>query len=93
MKIERKQAAQSFNIDSAFQEDLENFVVKYVEKFTYDVINNWDNFCIDSLYKEYQKYGYTKVLIISREDFKRFLLWALPKWNAMIKENKNEKDR
>lgn len=88
MKIERKPVAQSFNIDFAFQEDLGNFVDKYVEKFTYDVINNWDNFCIDSLYKEYQKYGYTKVLIISREDFKRFLLWALPKWYEMNKEEK-----
>jgi len=77
-KMKNKDIAQSFRIEPVVQEKLENNIYKYIEKYIYEVINSWENFCIDSLYKEYQKYGFTHVLVINREEFKRFLLWALP---------------
>lgn len=91
---EKVSIAESFRIEQPFiKEDSGDFnVYKYVEKYIYESIDSWDNFCIDSLYKEYQKYGFTKVFVINREEFKRFLLWALPLYyEKERKENGNDK--
>ena len=82
--------AKTFKIEQPIQEDLGNYIYKYVEKYIYESIDSWDNFCIDSLYKEYQKYGFTKVFVINREEFKRFLLWALPLYYEKELKNKRQ---
>lgn len=45
------------------------------------------------LYETYKKYEISKVFVISEKDFKRFLLWALPKWYEMVEEKENENKR
>ena len=91
-KKEKTPIAQTFYIEPvvypAHKEDLGYDVYKYSEKYIYESIRSWDDFCIDSLYKEYQKYGFTKVFVINREEFKNFLLWALPEYNRRFKDNK-----
>ena len=89
---EKAPIAQTFYIESvaypAHKEDLGYDVYKYAEQYICETINSWDDFCIDSLYKEFQKYGFTKVFVISREEFKNFLLWALPEYNRRFKDGK-----
>lgn len=85
---ERPLITKSFKIEPIIQEDLGNYIYKYVEKYISESIDNWDNFCIDSLYKEYQKYGFTRAFVINREEFKQFLLWALPEYYKRYKNGK-----
>lgn len=88
-KEEKTPIAQSFNIEPIVpKEDFELDVYKYFERYIYESVDSWENFCIDSLYKEYQKYGFTKVFVINREEFKKFLLWALPEYNRRFKDDK-----
>ena len=87
-KEEKTSIAQSFRIQPVIQEKSEDYIYKYVENYMYESINSWNDFCIDSLYKEYQKLGITKVFVISREEFKKFLLWALPEYNRRFKDDK-----
>lgn len=86
---EKVSIAESYRIEPVVvQEDLGDFTTfKYVENYLYQIVDSWEDFCIDSLYKEYQKCGITKVLVINREEFKRFLLWALPLY---YEKNKKE---
>lgn len=85
---EKAPIAQSFRIQPIIQEKSEDYIYKYVENYMYESIKSWDDFCIDSLYKEYQKLEITKVFVISREEFKKFLLWALPEYNRRFKDEK-----
>ena len=78
MKDEEKTPiTQSYRIEPVVQRT-GDYTYKYVEKYMYEITNSWENFCIDSLYKEYKKMGITNLFVINREEFKRFLLWALP---------------
>lgn len=93
---EKTPIAQSFYIDpvyTAHKEDLGYDVYKYAEQYIYESIKSWDDFCIDSLYKEYQKLGITKVFVINREEFKKFLLWGLPEYNRRFKDDKFKDDK
>lgn len=86
---EKTPIMKSFRIQPPIlKNDLVNNIYEYVENFIYESINCWDNFCIESLYKEYQKYGFTKVFVINREEFKKFILWALPLYEKEILEKK-----
>ena len=88
---EKVSIAESFRIKSPViqkQEGLEKYIYEYEEKYIYEITNSWENFCIDSLYEEYKKYGITKVFVINREEFKRFLMWALPLYYEKRKNDK-----
>ena len=60
-----------------------------VENWTALYVEEWNKFCEKQLYETYKKYEISKVFVISEKDFKRFLLWALPKWYEL---NKGKKD-
>jgi len=83
---EKVSIAESYRIEPVVKE-VGDYTYKYVEKWITQITNSWENFCIDSLYEEYKKMGITKVFVINREEFKRFLLWALPLY---YEKNKKE---
>lgn len=86
---EKTPIAQSYRIEPVVKQ-VGDYTYKIVENYMYEVIDSWNDFCIDSLYKVYQKYEITKVFVINREEFKRFLLWALPLYYEKEKKE-NEK--
>ena len=57
-----------------------DYVYEISEKDIADIRETWNDFILDELYNLYQKEGITHVLQISREDYKKFLEWALPKY-------------
>ena len=65
-------------------------ITEIVEKRTALYVEERNNFCEKQLYETYKKYEISKVFVISEKDFKRFLLWALPKWYELIEEKENE---
>ena len=62
-----------------------------VENWTALYVEEWNKFCEKQLYETYKKYEISKVFVISEKDFKRFLLWALPKWYELNEEKEDEK--
>lgn len=84
---EKPTIAQAFRIESGAKQ-IGDSVYEITRNFLYQVVENWDNFCIDSLYKEYQKLGITDLFVINREEFKQFLLWALPEYYKRFKDEK-----
>lgn len=60
---------------------LSDLIYEIQEKYISHCVASFDEFCIDELYKHYQQLGFTKVLVINRTEFKKFILWALPLWN------------
>lgn len=69
-----------------------NEVSGIVENWTALYVEEWNKFCEKQLYETYKKYEISKVFVISEKDFKRFLLWALPKWYKLNEEKENEKE-
>ena len=59
---------------------LSNFIYEIQEKYISQCVESFDDFCIDELYKYYQQLGVTKILIVNKTEFKKFILWALPLW-------------
>lgn len=59
---------------------LSEFVYEFCEKYTTQCVTSFENFCIDEFYKLYKQLGLTKVLVINKAEFKKFLLFALPLW-------------
>ena len=70
---------------------MNDMITEIVEKWTAVYVEDWNNFCEKQLYETYKKYEISKVFVISEKDFKRFLLWALPKWYELIEEKDNGK--
>lgn len=60
-----------------------------VENWTALYVEEWNKFCEKQLYETYKKYEISKVFVISEKDFKRFLLWALPKWYKLNGEKED----
>lgn len=60
---------------------------KLVEKCAADVRECWEQFVVDELYKLYEQDGYTRILQISKQDFRAFLIWALPKYKEEVLSN------
>lgn len=67
-----------------------DYLYKFTENWICDAREKWDSFMLDSLYDLYKRMGFTKVFMISKEDFKKFLIWALPVFQAEIELNKDE---
>ena len=84
MTQENKEFAKTIYIPPEFKKpefkNIDDYLFKYTETFVAEIRDSWDNFVIDNLYKVYQELGAVKILEISKEDFKKFLLWALPKY-------------
>ena len=78
-------------IMSIFQEpeQIGDYVYRTAEKYIVDIRESWERFMIDQLYELYKKEGFTKVLMISKEDFRKFLLWAIPKYKEEVLNNDN----
>ena len=53
-------------------------------KCAIDARNSWEDFMVAGLYKQYVDLGYDRVFQISRENFKEFLEFALPKWKKHV---------
>ena len=66
-----------------------DYTYELVEKYIVDVRNSWDDFLLDKLYEFYQKEGFTRVLMISKEDYKIFLNWAIPKYKEVLEKNES----
>ena len=66
-----------------------DYTYELVEKYIVDVRNSWDDFLLDKLYEFYQKEGFTRVLMISQEDYKIFLNWAIPKYKEVLEKNES----
>lgn len=80
--------AHSIIVEPIVQREFGDDIYKCVEKFICAVGDSWEDFCIDSLYREWQKLGITKAFIISREDFKKFVKWALPEYEKRFINDK-----
>lgn len=61
-----------------------DYLWQFTNKYICDERGNWEDFMLDKLYDFYQKHGFTKVLMISREDYTRFLMWAIPKYKEEV---------
>lgn len=66
---------------------LSDFVYTIQEKCISQFVSSFDEFCIDELYKYYQQLGITKILVVNRTEFEKFILWALPLWKNRVKNN------
>ena len=84
MKIKRYEIAQSFIMEPIVVKT-EDYTYNIIEKYMCEIINSWDNYCLDKLYEEYKKLRITKLLVINREEFKRFLIWAIPLYYEKMK--------
>jgi len=78
--MNKENIAQIFSIKQE-PKQLSEFVFTIHEKYLSQLVDSFDEFCIDELYKYYQELGFTKILVISKAEFKKFILWALPLWN------------
>lgn len=65
---------------------ISDYVFRLEQKYIVDERNTWENFMLDHLYDFYKKHGFTKVLMISKEDYKKFLEWAVPKYKKEVLE-------
>lgn len=77
--MNKEDIAKTFIIPQSLKK-LGDFVYEIQEKYMSQCVESWDDFCIDEFYKNYQQLGITKVLVINKTEFKKFLLWALPLW-------------
>ena len=76
-----KEFARCFLLNNQF--DFNNITEKYLA----DIRENWESFIEEQLYQLYEKEGFTKVLQISKKDFRAFLIWALPKYKEEVLKN------
>jgi hypothetical protein len=83
IKMSKKMFAETIHINQEPQQ-VGDYTFKIIEKYVADVRDSWEDFMLDKLYEFYKKEGFTKVLMISKEDFKKFLLWALPKYKEEV---------
>jgi len=60
-----------------------------VETYAADIRESWESFIEDKLYQLYRNEGFTRVLQISKKDFRAFLIWALPKYKKEVLDNEN----
>jgi hypothetical protein len=81
--MSKKMFAESIYIEQE-PEQISDYLYKITEKYAADIRDSWEGFEVDQLYEFYKKLGFTKVLMISKEDFKKFLLWALPKYKEEV---------
>jgi len=65
-------------------ENVNETLNKITESYLADIRESWESFVVDELYKLYVKEGFTKVLQISKQDFRAFLMWALPKYKEEL---------
>ena len=66
---------------------LSDFAYTIHEKYISQCVSSFDKFFIDELYKYYQQLGITKILVVNRTEFEKFILWALPLWKKREKNN------
>lgn len=66
---------------------LSDFVYTIQEKYISQCVASFDEFCIDELYKYYQQLGFTRIFVVNRTEFKKFILWALPLWKNRGENN------
>ncbi len=83
-----------FDIKQDFKQDfkqdskqLSDFLNTIQEKYISQLVASFDDFCIDELYKYYQQLGFTKIFVVNRTEFKKFILWALPLWEKRCLKN------
>lgn len=88
-ELKPEKVFQTLRIDTPLRQ-LNDKINEIVETWSSMLVEDWNHFCEKQLYETYKKYEISKVFVISEKDFKRFLLWALPKWYEMIKEKDNE---
>lgn len=67
-------------------EQVGDYLYKLTQNYLADIRDSWEDFMFDKLYELYKKEGFTRVLMISKEDFKKFLLWAIPKYKEIMED-------
>ena len=67
---------------------INDYIYQITEKYIVDARASWESFMIDKLYEFYEKEGFTKVLLISKKDYKAFLEWAIPLWKERMENDK-----
>ena len=68
-------------------DNINDYLYKITENCLADIRESWESFIEDKLYQLYEKEGFTKVLQISKQDFRAFLIWALPKYKQEVLNN------
>ena len=71
---------------SIFKEptQINDYLFSITEKYACEMRKTWNDFIINELYERYKRLGFTKVLLISKEDYEKFLNWALPKYKEEV---------
>jgi hypothetical protein len=69
-----------------------DYLIRVTEKWGCDAREKWSDFMCDNLYDIYQKYGFTRVMMVSKEAFKMFLEWAIPKYRKEVLKNEKEEN-
>lgn len=67
---------------------IDDYVYDFTERYISHIYKTWDDFVISDLYDLYKKLGYTRILVISKEDYEKFLKWALPEYKRRFKDDK-----
>lgn len=81
-----KELAKIYNIKQD-PTQLSDFTYEIHEKYLSQLVANFNEFCIDELYKYYKELGFTKIFVVNRTEFEKFILWALPLWiNRGVKD-------
>lgn len=53
-------------------EQIGDYIYSLKEKYTCEMRKTWNDFIVNELYELYKNLGYTKVLLISKEDYEKF---------------------
>ena len=77
--MNREDIARVYNIKQE-PKQISDFIYEIQEKYISLCVASFEDFYINELYKYYQQLGFTKILVINRNEFKKFILWALPLW-------------
>jgi len=67
---------------------IDDYVYDFTQRYAAHMVKTWNNFIVDELYEMYKKTDYTNVLVISKEDYEKFLKWALPKYKEWLDNDK-----
>ena len=77
-----------YNFNETFNPDSGYTNYSYTETFAATILESWDEYCFDTLFNLYKESGITKALVISKGEFKQFLLEYLPKY---VKKHKSDR--
>ena len=81
--MKNKMFAEMVNIPKP-PEKINDYTFQITERWGIDRRKSWDKFITDKLYEIYKELGFTQVMLISEDDYKKFLEWALPKYKEFL---------